>query len=45
MNSIRREKPLDFFRAVREIEEEVEEGDELLRERGPGEISWGIIRV
>lgn len=43
--SIRRENPLDFFVAVREIEDEVDEGEELLWEWGPGEKSWGIIRV
>ena len=35
--SIRRENPFDFFVAAREIEDEVDEGEELLWEWGPGE--------
>ena len=45
MNSIRREKPLDFLIVFREAEEAVEEGEELLCERGPGERSWGIVQL
>ena len=42
---MRREKPLDFFVTVREMDEDdVEDGEELLSER-TGEKSRGMIRV
>ena len=43
--SRRRENPFDFFVAVLEIDEELEEGEELLSDRGAGEKSWGMINV